>query len=57
VWEIASIGRFSGRSVYDSFSNEEFLYCPLLLESVAGSFMLVEIWKGLTVLPYLVYSV
>jgi hypothetical protein len=31
--------------------------CFLLPESVAGFFKLVELWKGLVVLPYLVSSV
>jgi hypothetical protein len=43
VREAAGIGRFSGQSVYDSFSDEGFLYRPLLLESVAGSLVLVEL--------------
>jgi hypothetical protein len=57
VWEAADIGRFSGRSVCDSFSDEGFLYRPLLPETVAGSLMLVELCKGLIVLPCLASSV
>jgi hypothetical protein len=56
VWEAAGIGRFSGRSVYDSFSDERFLYRPFLLESVVGSLVLVKLWKGPVVLPCLVSS-
>ena len=39
-----------------SFPDEGFL-CFLLLESVAGFLGLVELWKGLVVLPCLVSSV
>jgi hypothetical protein len=57
VWGAVGIGRFSGRSVYDSFLGEGLLYRPLLSDSLAGSLMLVELWKGLIVLPYLASSV
>jgi hypothetical protein len=30
---------------------------PLLPESIAGSLMLIELWKGLVVLPYVFSSV
>jgi hypothetical protein len=30
VWEVAGIGRFSGRSICDSFLDKGFLYHPLL---------------------------
>jgi hypothetical protein len=39
-----------------SFSDEGFL-CFIILESVAGFLELVELWKDLVVLPYLVSSV
>jgi hypothetical protein len=52
---VASIGRFSGRFVCDSFSDEGFLYF-LLPETIAGFLMLVELWKGLVVTPYLASS-
>jgi hypothetical protein len=32
VWETVDIGRFSGRSVYDNFSDEGFLYRPFRLK-------------------------
>jgi hypothetical protein len=44
-----SIGRFSGRTVCDSFSDEGFLY-PLP-ESIAGFLMLVDLCKDLIVDP------
>jgi hypothetical protein len=53
VWEVAGIGKFSSRSCYDGFSDEGFLYRPLLPETVTGSLMLVELWKGLVVSPCL----
>jgi hypothetical protein len=57
VWGAADIGRFSIRSVCDSFPDQGLLYRPLLPDSVAGSLMLVELWKGLVVLPCLASSV
>jgi hypothetical protein len=53
VWGAIGVGRFSGRSICDSFLGEGFLYHPLLPDSVAGSLMLVEHWKGLVVSPCL----
>ena len=57
VWGAAGIGRFSGQSLCDIFSGEGFLYRPLLPNSVASSLMLMELWKGLVVLPCLASSV
>jgi hypothetical protein len=51
---LQSIGRFSGRIAW--LSGRGFL-CFLLPESVAGFLELVELWKGLVVLPCLVSSV
>jgi hypothetical protein len=52
---VGSIGRFSGRSAYDNFLGEGILYRLLLPKSIAGSLLLVELWKGLVVIlePYL----
>jgi hypothetical protein len=49
VWGAVSIGRFSDRSCYDDFSDEGFLYRPLLVETIAGFLKLVELSKGLVV--------
>jgi hypothetical protein len=43
---LQSIGRSSGRTVYNSFSDDEFI-CFLLPETVASFLKLVELWKGL----------
>jgi hypothetical protein len=51
-----SIERFSGQTVCDSFSDEGFLYF-LLPKTVAGLLKLVELWKGLVVVPCLISSV
>jgi hypothetical protein len=47
------LGRFLGRSISDSFSDERFLYRPLLPKTVAASLMLVELCKGIVVSPCL----
>jgi hypothetical protein len=46
------IRRFSGRTVCDSLSNKGFL-CSLLPETIVCFLKLVELWKGLIVLPCL----
>jgi hypothetical protein len=51
------IGRFSGQSCGNGFSDEGSLYRPLLVETLAGFLKLVELCKGLVVLPCLVSSV
>jgi hypothetical protein len=53
VWGAASIGRFSGRSCCDGFSNEGFLYHPILTDIIAGFIKLVELCKGPIVDPSL----
>jgi hypothetical protein len=50
---VQSIGRFSGRSIYDSFLDEGLLYFHLP-KTVASFLKLVKLWKGLIVLPCLV---
>ena len=47
---VDGIGRFSGRSCCDGFSDEEFLYRSSH-EIVAGFLKLVELCKGLIVDP------
>jgi hypothetical protein len=53
---LQSIGRSSGRIVCDSFSYEGFV-CLLLPKSVVGFLKLMELWKGLVVLPCLIFLV
>jgi hypothetical protein len=50
VTEELPVGRFSGRSYYDGFSDEGFLYRSSH-EIVAGFLKLVELCKGLIVDP------
>jgi hypothetical protein len=47
--KVLGIGRLSGRSCCDDFSNERFLYCPLSNKTVVGFLKLVELYKGLVV--------
>jgi hypothetical protein len=55
VVEELLIGRSSGRSCCDGFSDGGFLYC-LFSETVAGFLKLVELCNDLVVLPCLVSS-
>jgi hypothetical protein len=48
------VGALTGRFCHgDEFSDEGFLYLPLLAETVAGFLKLVELYKGLLVGPSL----
>jgi hypothetical protein len=51
VWGAIVIERFLGWSCCDGFSDEVFLYCPLLAETVAGFLKLVELCKVPLVYP------
>jgi hypothetical protein len=53
---LQSIGRSSGRTVHNSFSDERFLYF-ILPESISGFLMLVGLCKGLVVSPCLLTMV
>jgi hypothetical protein len=47
-WTSAGVGRSLGRTVFLAFQMRD-SYVAFGPESVAGSLMLVELWKGLTV--------
>jgi hypothetical protein len=53
---VQSIERSSGCNVCNSFSEKGFL-CFLLPKSIVGFLKLVELWKGLVMLPCLASSV
>jgi hypothetical protein len=55
---LQSIGRFLGRTIYLAFrTRDSYASFFLLSESVAGLLELVELWKGLVLLPCLVSSI